>query len=181
MIYVGYPCIGKSSIAGHRMFLGTMWDIIDLESSVFNDGSENWTTIYVKVADYFSKQGYLVFISSHKQVRDELKKNNIEYTCIFPSLGSKERWAGRVFNRYLKDPTDKNKHALERVVTHYEEDIEDLLNEPNKIVIYMEKFGLFKEFDLVDYMEHPIKDPDHRDFMNDLLDEPEPLEKTNSL
>ena len=34
MIYVGYPCIGKSSIAGQDRF-------IDLESSLFNDGSEH--------------------------------------------------------------------------------------------------------------------------------------------
>ena len=33
MIYVGYPCIGKSSIAGRE-------DFIDLDSSLFNDGTE---------------------------------------------------------------------------------------------------------------------------------------------
>lgn len=34
MIYVGYPCIGKTSISGSDGF-------IDLESSIFNDGSKD--------------------------------------------------------------------------------------------------------------------------------------------
>lgn len=43
MIYVGYPCIGKTSIAGKNNF-------IDLESSLFNNGSDNWAKTYADVA-----------------------------------------------------------------------------------------------------------------------------------
>ena len=128
MIYVGYPCIGKSSIAGQDNF-------IDLESSLFNDGSDNWEKKYVNVAIELASQGYDVFVSSHKQVRETLKEMSVLFVCIFPDLKLENEWFNRTAQRYKLNPIKKNLDALQRVTVCYREDISDLLKEKNIMVI----------------------------------------------
>lgn len=70
MIIIGYPGIGKSTLAGkdHKF--------IDLESSNFkieDERSEDWYKVYCKVAEDLSRQGYIVFVSSHLAVREALR------------------------------------------------------------------------------------------------------------
>ena len=82
MIYVGYQGIGKSSISGKN-------NCIDLESGNFwVDGKriDDWYKIYVNIAEHLSNQGYKVFMSSHKVVREELNKRKIEFKVIMPSI-----------------------------------------------------------------------------------------------
>lgn len=136
MIYIGYPGIGKTTLGGKNQF-------IDLESSLFHEGTNpnslNWIERYCKVADDLSQQGYDVFMSSHKQVRQYLSTNKIPYICIFPSLKLKEQWINHLSQR---TPSIKNKKALDRALTHYEEDIKDLLNEPYIIVLHSLNYDL---------------------------------------
>ena len=71
MVIVGYQGIGKSTLAKNRN------GFIDLESSNFfvnGERSPDWYIPYCEIALDLSKQGYDVFVSSHKVVRDELKK-----------------------------------------------------------------------------------------------------------
>ena len=68
-VVVGYQGIGKSTLAFHNN------RVIDLESSnFFVDGERpaNWHIIYCKIARALCKQGYIVCVSSHKEVREEL-------------------------------------------------------------------------------------------------------------
>ena len=65
---IGYQGIGKSSCAGKN-------DCIDLESGSFwVDGkrAEEWYIPYCQIAMHLANQGYTVFTSSHKVVRDQL-------------------------------------------------------------------------------------------------------------
>ena len=70
-IFVGYPCIGKTSIAGQD-------NIIDLDSSTFKDSTgiryASWVEVYVNIACSLVRQGYKVFLSSHFLVTEALKR-----------------------------------------------------------------------------------------------------------
>ncbi len=134
MIYVGYPCIGKSSIAGQDNF-------IDLESSNFKH-LPNWVEEYVKIAQLLNSQGYNIFLSTHKEVRDELKKQQLTFVCIFPGIELYNRWFERLASRYKHSPSDKNLRALEHVTKHYKEDIDDLMTEDIILVIHDIKYNL---------------------------------------
>lgn len=127
MIIAGYPGIGKSSLALERA------DVIDLESSVFcdekGDRDPNWYIQYCKVAEYLSKQGYIVFISSHFAVVKQLLYNTKEVFCIiYPSLDLKDRWILRLKNRYLMNHSEKNLRAAERATEFYETDILNIID-----------------------------------------------------
>jgi MoxR-like ATPase len=89
MIIIGYPGIGKTTLCKH-------WHkYVDLDSSAFryNDGTRDkrWAEIYCKVAIDLHNQGYVVFLSSHYEVRDILKKTTFSpdvsvTTITFTSL-----------------------------------------------------------------------------------------------
>ena len=134
MIYVGYSCIGKTSISGRDGF-------IDLESSIFNDHSENWTEKYILTAENLSDQGYDVFVSSHKAVRDKLKEHNIKYICVFPAFNLEDAWFERLANRYKKIPSEKNLRALSGW-PYFREDITDLQKEDYIIVLHEANYDL---------------------------------------
>ena len=125
MIYIGYQGIGKSSISGSN-------NNIDLESGNFwvnGERIENWYKIYCNIAEHLSNQGYNVFMSSHKIVREELNKKNIKFLVICPILDLKEQWIDRLQCRYDKTKLEKDYKALMNAKTMYEENIKDLLSE----------------------------------------------------
>ena len=125
MIYIGYQGIGKSSISGSN-------NNIDLESGNFwvnGERIEDWYKIYCNIAEHLSNQGYNVFMSSHKIVREELNKKNIKFSVICPILDLKEQWIDRLQCRYDKTKLEKDYKALMNAKTMYEENINDLLSE----------------------------------------------------
>lgn len=131
MIYVGYQGIGKSSISGKN-------NCIDLESGNFwvNDKRvDDWYKMYVNIAEHLSNQGYKVFMSSHKVVREELNRRKIEFKVIMPSIFLKEQWIKRLQQRYDKSQLEKDYKALMNAKECYEENIEDLLQENHIIQI----------------------------------------------
>lgn len=122
MIYVGYQGVGKSTIAGKHK-------CIDLESSCFLiDGKKvtDWEKIYVNIAEELSSQGYNVFISSHKEVREELVMRGEHFAIIYPSLDLKDEWINRLHNRYGVTKSYKDERAYKRALVHYEDDINDI-------------------------------------------------------
>lgn len=132
MIIVGYQGIGKSTLAGQL-------NCIDLESSHFYiDGTrpEDWYKIYVNQAIALSQQGYTVFISSHKQVRDYLKEvvTSEKVFCIFPSIQIKSEWIQKLQNRYNSTQSDKDLRALLNAEEHYVESIADLMTDNIKFI-----------------------------------------------
>ena len=125
MIYVGYQGIGKSSISGKN-------NCIDLESGNFwvdDKRVDDWYKIYVNIAEHLSNQGYKVFMSSHKVVREELNKRKIEFKVIMPSIFLKEQWIKRLQKRYDNSQLEKDYKALMNAKECYEENIKDLLQE----------------------------------------------------
>lgn len=132
MIYVGYQGIGKSTISNFY------FNCIDLESgNTFINGKrpENWEALYVNFALSLSKQGYNVFISSHKVVREELNKRNIEFIAIVPSLSLKEDWIDKLHKRYLDSKAEKDYKAYMNAKDCYEENIKDILNDSKDSIV----------------------------------------------
>lgn len=129
MIIVGYPGIGKSTIANKNALC------IDLESSMFNDEFGNkikdWYKYYCNVAIDLHNQGKTVFVSNHSDVYNQLSKYELAKTdlaFIFPSLQLHDAWVDKLRDRYYEDSLKKNENAWLRASNCYKEDIENLIN-----------------------------------------------------
>ena len=162
LIIIGYPGIGKSS-------LGTMdstnQNIIDFESSLFKidgDRANNWHVIYCRQAVSLAKAGFIVLVSSHKCVREELAKydqDDFVIVTITPSPKLKKEWIARLKDRYSQNPSAKNLAALNNAEDSYDEDIKDIASDPNFSHIYLESTNyhlrsiinkLYKMFNSID-------------------------------
>ena len=126
MIITGYQGIGKTTLSDQSL------DVIDLESTSFwkvDEGGnksrpDDWYIYYCQVAQDLSKQGYIVFVSCHQQVRDYLGMHSSEKFCaIFPSITLKEKWLEKLKNRYLLSNSEKDLRAYEHAKSFYDSDI----------------------------------------------------------
>lgn len=142
MIIIGYQGIGKSTLAKDS------WKYIDLESGNFwvnGERDEQWYKPYCNIANHLSAQGYTVFTSSHKEVREELKNSSEVVKIAFPALELKTDWLIRLTNRYNESMLEKDYKALINASLYYEDNINDLINEPfDKIVINNIDYNLRK-------------------------------------
>ena len=124
-IISGYQGIGKSTLAASGK------GYIDLESgNFFVDGKrdDNWYIIYGQIAVNLAAQGYRVFVSSHKVVRDWLAANNggTPLFTVSPSDTLKEAWIKKLENRYRRSKLDKDYRAWQNAVDRYSENIKEL-------------------------------------------------------
>lgn len=139
MIVIGYPGIGKTStIEAKETICGK--PVIDLESSNFwvtKPGTEErrrpdyWYKIYAQIAADLSRQGFVVFLSSHKDVREELKDKkyeDVQKLLAFPDITIKDEWVERLKNRFDRFPNKKNEYALFRAQNYYDLDIRDMMS-----------------------------------------------------
>lgn len=142
MIIIGYQGIGKSTLAKDS------WKYIDLESGNFwvnGERDEQWYKPYCNIANHLSTQGYTVFTSSHKEVREELKNSSEVVKIAFPALELKTDWLIRLKDRYNESMLEKDYKALMNASLCYETNINDLMNEPfDKIVINNIDYNLKK-------------------------------------
>lgn len=123
MIIIGYQGIGKSSVSGIQS------ECIDLESSNFwNNGKrpDDWYIYYCNIALDLSRQGYTVFTSSHKEVRDYLLGTTYDIVTVFPETWLEEEWIARLRCRYDNEPSEKNYKALMNAVDRYRDNINEL-------------------------------------------------------
>lgn len=96
---------------------------------------ENWVQIYINYAIDLNSQGFDVFVSSHKSVREELRKRKVEFYSVYPSKDLKDAWVERLNKRYMAFPTEKNRRAMEYILAHFEESVDDMSNDPKPVEI----------------------------------------------
>ena len=128
MIIIGFPGIGKSTLACNN------YKFVDLESSYFKTPdvrNEDWVAEYCQCAVYLSLHGFIVFVSSHKAVRDYLAKIHISepIVYIFPSERIREQWIKKLEDRYMESGLDKDYRAFIRARDYYDDDIRDLYSD----------------------------------------------------
>ena len=169
MIIIGFPGIGKSTLASNND------KFVDLESSYFKTPGliekspyyslilsdddfvkifkdDDWVVDYCKLADILSENGRIVFVSSHKAVRDYLAKAHTSepIVCIFPSERIKEQWVKKLEDRYMNTGLDKDYRAFIRARDHYDDDVRELYSDdgmPCKWVITDINYDLEEEID----------------------------------
>ena len=124
MIIIGYPGIGKSTLAGRYK------EYIDLESSNWNNidntKPDNWWWSYGRVAEDLSRQGYRVFVSCHPQVQKYFEESTEYVMVCYPSLHMKDDWTLKLAQRYKEDRSMKNLAALNNVDLFYDKQIKEL-------------------------------------------------------
>ena len=135
LIVIGYPGIGKTSCANPDN------KCIDLESSIYgfsSDLSSNGTIsakvgIYCQQAIDIARQGYTVFTSSHKDVRNqfsllEMPKNVVGPVIFCPTFSMADDWIERLWRRYEEGgKTEKDLRAYERAKNYFKVDIFELI------------------------------------------------------
>mgnify|MGYP003288574363 CR=1 FL=1 len=124
MIIIGYPGIGKSSLAGRN-------NCIDLESSHFwhkGERAANWAIYYCNIANDLSQQGYNVFVSSHGAVQEQLLKSSKEQiVIIYPSLSLKEEWINKLKVRHMITELEKDLKAYDAACQSYDAQIQAMM------------------------------------------------------
>lgn len=128
VVVVGYQGVGKSTLANERS------KFIDLESSNFRVGGEridNWYTIYCKIALSLALQGKIVFVSSHKEVREYLNSNlvdGVKLACCVPSIDLEDFWIQKLSERFERTGLDKDFRALMNAKDRYKMNIFEIMN-----------------------------------------------------
>lgn len=126
MILIGYQGIGKSSTAKSED------GFIDLESgNFFVDGerAEDWHKAYCNIAEHLSKQGYKVFVSSHKVVREILRDSDECVVAVYPILKLKGKWIERLRIRYENSGLEKDRKAYLNALDCYDINIKEIMKD----------------------------------------------------
>ena len=131
MIVIGYQGVGKSTLASRNL------KYIDLESSNFwFDDAEtkqrvrhsNWYEMYCNVAEDLSRQGYVVFVSSHQPVRERLLKSEEYVVACVPSLILKDEWIKKLKERYENSLLEKDYKAYMNAADRFAENVTEIMN-----------------------------------------------------
>lgn len=126
MIIMGYPGIGKTSIAKDD------YRFIDLDSSSMlirgkYGNKKGWEEAYCNTALMLSLQGYFVFVSTHPKVREKILAKDKSAIVVYPALSLKKEWTDRLYERYNNNRCRQTHNAWVRAKENYDEDIEELM------------------------------------------------------
>lgn len=95
-IICGFAGIGKSTFARNNK------GVVDLESTPFDKDwkrfDKDWKR-YVKVAKHMADNGYIVLLSCHKELREELQNSGIKYSLALPHKEAKDEYIKRYRER----------------------------------------------------------------------------------
>lgn len=129
-IIAGYPGVGKTIFCNHAVDLG-----FDLDSSEY-DKKDGWEHDYVAKAIDLAIRGWVVFISTHKKVLEELDRlagsHGVFASVLFPSLNLKDWWLERLKLRYNISGNNGDYNAYIRAYNWYDSDISDIIDMCNK-------------------------------------------------
>lgn len=94
-----------------------------------NNDAPNFPENYIRNIVSLAREGYIVLISSHKEVRDELNKRSSPFTIVLPSLDMKQE----MIDRYIKRGNQEN--FVTMLENNYETFVNDLMSDPNNKIV----------------------------------------------
>ena len=131
IVVIGYQGIGKSKLANSES------RFVDLESGNFwigGDRWDNWFVPYCSIAVDLASQGNIVFVSSHKVVRDQLVSmpypKGVHVMSCVPAIGLREAWIRKLHDRFTTSLLDKDYKAWMNAVDRYAENIQEIKDTP---------------------------------------------------
>lgn len=147
LVISAFPGCGKTYIAENcKNMIGTLLDvenpiILDADESAFSwiiergiNGKRmrnpNFPQNYIQHIESNMGIADLIFVSSHKEVRDALTTANIEYWLVYPELSAKDSWIGRIFNR--KPESESNINICKDLSLNWEKLITDCYTDKNE-------------------------------------------------
>lgn len=139
MIISGLFCVGKTEFSKQSC------NVIDLDSSIYYDRKvPNGLARYVDMAVEFLNAGNTVLISSHKEVREEMIRRNINYVFV--------TFENRMFGDVIRRSENRQPHALKTSLIRKEwrKVIKPLENEKYIKLTHEKPF-------LIDWVEHLIE------------------------
>lgn len=134
IVIVGFPGIGKSECEKRNP--GKLF--FDLESSEYHYDihgdplpTEEWVKKYVDLIKKIvnsEKNGKIILVSSHKEVRDELKRRKIPYIIVMPDRSDKNEY----LKRYLARKSSME--FIQKLNNNWEKWIEELILDTAPII-----------------------------------------------
>ena len=154
LIIIGYPGIGKSTIAlKHDRY-------VDLDSGFTSKTDRFWQLYYCVFAASIAIQGKVVFVSSHKSNCEYLRAlyadrdTDIKLAIVCPSIDLEQEWIEKLKSRYELSKEDADKRAYEFVSHNFQTSIEGLHSYKNIPVYEITSM----DYKLDDYVNEAIKD-----------------------
>ena len=134
IIISAFPACGKSYM--YNNYNGKPYSMLDSDSSKFSWIYENGVKTDIRNPDFVTyymnhiKENIgkvdVIFVSSHAEVRNALRENNLKYFMVYPSLDMKEE----MLNRMRKRGNDSK--FIEFQESHYEQFITEIISECDK-------------------------------------------------
>ena len=100
------------------------------EAEALANAAEDWYIIYCNIARALCRQGFIVCISSHKEVREELARNPAQnQVIVYPTHILKDKWINKLRYRYEETQSIKDFKALRNAEDCFDGNITDLANQ----------------------------------------------------
>lgn len=140
----GFPAVGKSYLYNNNKDL----KVLDSDSSKFSWESEgvrhpDFPNNYIRHIKRNLGVVDVIFVSSHKVVREALENNGIDYTIVYPNISLKGEYISRYINRGNDDS------FIEFLNDNWEEFITDIENERFPVKVELQEGQYMK-----DVLEH---------------------------
>lgn len=94
VIFSTFPACGTDSLCTN--YNGDPYIMLNLDYKRFNCNDNKFPKNYIDCVERNIGKVDLIFVSSHSNVRRELKKRGIKYFSIYPSIDIKDTWIHRM-------------------------------------------------------------------------------------
>ena len=140
----GFPAVGKSYLYNNNKGL----KVLDSDSRKFSWESEgvrhpDFPNNYIRHIKRNLGVVDVIFVSSHKVVREALESNGIDYTIVYPNISLKGEYISRYINRGNDDS------FIEFLNNNWEEFITDIESEKFPVKVELQQGQYMK-----DVLEH---------------------------
>lgn len=151
IVICGFPGVGKTKYSSNFSVISDLFTVMDADSATYrkaNESSNNlfdltwtakhWAVKYVSDIKHKWEQSEspeysislrYILVSSHKEVRDELKREGVPYIVVVPDKKLKREY----LVRYLK--RGDSLEYIDKIMDHWDEWLDDIRKTEKRVVI----------------------------------------------